>query len=206
VETAVVVAAESEVIAEIDQEPALIQETKIGQLTTFEQLVQKYDRVVLTVTQVILGNREEAQEATLESFFTAYKKLSQWQEGERFSMWLMRIVITESLSRLAAQPGAREYSPDSICSKVGESLPSKVVDWVADPKELYDSVELREILSTSLRSLPLSSRMVFGLRDIVGSSLRDTAALLGLSLATVRERLLQARLHLRERLAPYFEK
>ena len=95
---------------------------------------------------------------------------------------------------------------DSICSKVGESLPSKVVDWVADPKELYDSVELREILSTSLRSLPLSSRMVFGLRDIVGSSLRDTAALLGLSLATVRERLLQARLHLRERLARYFEK
>jgi RNA polymerase sigma-70 factor (ECF subfamily) len=200
------VAAQNIATAEVDEDLALVQAAKDGQLTAVDELVRKYDRIVLAVAQSIIGSREESQDATLQAFFTAYKRLSQFPKGAKFSTWLMRIAVHESLSRLAAQPVLRNQFRDLSCANDSAGLPLKLVDWGTGPEKAYEVLELQEILSNSLRSLPPTSRLVFVLRDIAGFSPLETADVLCLSRTTVQEHLFQARLKLREKLARYFKK
>ena len=48
-------------------------------------------------------------------------------------------------------------------------------------------------------------RTVFWLRDVEGLSNQEVGEILGLSLPAVKSRILRARLHLRDRLAPHLE-
>ncbi len=199
-------ATQSEVTPEIDDDLALVREAKDGELAAFEHLVRKYGNVMLAVADSILGNREEAHSVTLEAFITAHEQLRQFQEGAKFSTWLLRIAVHESLSRLAVQPSAGGRFLDSFPADDSESFPLKIVDWITTPEELYDTIELQEALMKSLRSLPPTSRLVFVLSEIGRLSLGETADVLGLSRTTARERLFQARMRLRERLNRYFER
>jgi RNA polymerase sigma-70 factor (ECF subfamily) len=199
------VAAQDIATAEVDEDLALVEAAKDGQLTAVGELVRKYDRIVLAVAQSIIGGQEESQDATLEIFFIAYKRLRQFPEGAKFSTWLMRIAVHESLSRLAAQPALRDQFRDLSCANDSTALPLTLVDWVTRPEKPYDRLKLREILSRSLRSLPPTSRLIFVLRDIGGFSPLQTADVLCLSRTTVQEHLFQARLRLREKLTEYFK-
>jgi RNA polymerase sigma-70 factor, ECF subfamily len=200
------VAAQNKATIEVDEDLALVQAAKSGRFTAFEKLVTKYDHIVFAVVQSILGNWEEAEDATLQAFVKAYERLSQFPPSATFSTWLLRIVVHESLARLSLQPAARKQFLNLFCANHGQSLPLEIVDWVTRPEKLYDGLELREILSNSLSSLPPTSRLVFVLRDIGGFSLRETADVLDLSRTTVQVRLFQARMQLRETLTKYFKK
>jgi RNA polymerase sigma-70 factor (ECF subfamily) len=85
-------------------------------------------------------------------------------------------------------------------------IPFEVADWSPSPEERYRSSELRSILITTLQELSPILRTVFVLRDMEGSSIAQTAEILGLSQAAVKARLWRARLLLREQLANYFRK
>jgi RNA polymerase sigma-70 factor, ECF subfamily len=80
------------------------------------------------------------------------------------------------------------------------SRPREIKDGDDNPEERYSKTELLGILSGVIESLNLSLRMVFVLRDFQSFSTEETARLLGLSEVAVRNRLLRARLQVRERL------
>lgn len=77
-------------------------------------------------------------------------------------------------------------------------------DWRPNPEQLYGRSELRDILRQALEQLPDGYSTVFVLRDIEGLSINETASALGLSVPTVKTRLLRARLQLREALSKRF--
>ena len=182
--------------AEVDEDFALVRAANAGHLTAFEQLTRKYERIVLAVVQSIIGNREEAESTTVEAFFLAYKTLSRFPVGTKVSTWLVRLVVRESLSRLAFQSVAGDQFLEVPDAKDGRGLPQEPADWVTSPNDLYDAPELRNILSNALSSVSPTARLVFVLRDIGSFSRRDIADILGLSRTTVREHLLQTRLQL----------
>jgi RNA polymerase sigma-70 factor, ECF subfamily len=64
--------------------------------------------------------------------------------------------------------------------------------------------ETRQYVDEALAELDDKYRLVFVLRDIEGLSTRETAEILGISVETVKVRLLRARLMLRERLTRQF--
>ena len=189
---------------EVDEDFALVRAAKAGHLTAFEQLMRKYERIVLAVVQSIIGNREEAESTTVDAFFLAYKTLSRFPVGTKVSTWLVRIVVRESLSRLAFQSVAGDQFLEVPDAKDGRGLPQEPADWVTSPNDLYDAPELRNILSNALSSVSPTARLVFVLRDIEGHSIVQTAEVLDLSHTAVKARLWRARLQLRERLNKYF--
>jgi RNA polymerase sigma-70 factor (ECF subfamily) len=62
--------------------------------------------------------------------------------------------------------------------------------------------QLREALQRALQSLPQKYREVLILRDIQHLSIQETAQVLGITVASVKTRLLRARFHMRDALAP----
>ena len=87
----------------------------------------------------------------------------------------------------------------------GNYSPRDFADWREIPSESLERKEIREKLAEALASLGEIYREVFVLRDMQHLSIEETAQTLGISTASVKTRLLRARLMLRDLLAPGFE-
>ena len=184
----------------------LVHATQNGDVSAFEQLVERYDRKLLRIAEHVTRNREDSQDAVQEAFLKAFQHLSDFREDSQFSTWLIRITVNQALMKLRKRRTIKEVSLDEDFQAGGDMLPREVADWAANPEELYRTSELRDILITTLDKLRPILRTVFVLRDIEGLSTDQTAEVLDLSLTAVKARLWRARLQLRELLNEYFSK
>jgi RNA polymerase sigma-70 factor, ECF subfamily len=190
-----------------DDDTALVQASRGGDVAAFEQLVKRYDAKLLRIAQKVTQNPEDAEEAVQEAFFKAYQKLEQFHGHATFSTWLVRIALNESFMKMRKRRGILEQSIDNAFSDSdGARLPFDVADWAPNPEAQYRATELREILVSSLQRLTSALKVVFVLRDIEEHSLRETSEILNLTETAVKTRLSRARLQLREDLSKYFKK
>jgi len=187
-----------------DQDLALVHACKSGNAVAFEELVKRYDTKLFRIAQHITHNRDDAQDAVQEAFLKVFRKLAQFQENSKFSTWLTRITVNESLMMLRKQRHNKEFSIDNNFESEDHSLTSELADWARNPEELYRGFELRNILRSELQELQPGLRVVFVLRDIEGLSTEETAEVLESTPVAVKARLWRARLKLRERLSKYF--
>jgi len=187
-----------------DQDLALVHACKSGNAVAFEELVKRYDTKLFRIAQHITHNRDDAQDAVQEAFLKVFRKLAQFQENSKFSTWLTRITVNESLMMLRKQRHNKEFSIDNNFESEDHSLTSELADWARNPEELYQGFELRNILRSELQELQPGLRVVFVLRDIEGLSTEETAEVLESTPVAVKARLWRARLKLRERLSKYF--
>jgi RNA polymerase sigma-70 factor, ECF subfamily len=182
----------------------LVHASKNGDFAAFEQLVKRYDRKLLRIAQSVTHNREDSQDAVQEAFLKAFQHLGEFREESKFSTWLIRITLNQSLMKLRKQRATREVSLDEDFQADGDMPPWEVTDWAPNPEQLYRTSELRSILIRTLRELSPILQTVFVLRDIEGLSIDQTAEVLNLSRTAVKARLWRGRLQLRERLTKYF--
>jgi RNA polymerase sigma-70 factor, ECF subfamily len=196
--------AEFAVTAVASDDLDLVHASKNGDVAAFEQLVKRYDRKLLRIAQSVTNNREDSQDAVQEAFLKAFQNLGDFREESKFSTWLIRITLNQSVMKLRKQRSTREVSLDEDFQADADKLPMEVTDWAPNPEQLYRTSELRDILIRTLRELPPILRTVFVLRDIEGLTIDQTAEVLNVSHTAVKARLLRARLQLRERLNNYF--
>jgi RNA polymerase sigma-70 factor, ECF subfamily len=182
----------------------LVHATKNGDVAAFEQLVKRYDRKLLRIAQSVTHNREDSQDAVQEAFLKAYQNLATFREDSKFSTWIFRITVNQSLMKLRKQRASKEASLDDDFRDESDMLPIEVTDWAPNPEQLYWASELRDILIKCLEELSSIMRTVFVLRDIEGLTIDQTAEVLSVSESAVKARLWRARLQLRERLTKYF--
>jgi RNA polymerase sigma-70 factor (ECF subfamily) len=192
--------------AETNDDFGLVQASKHGDVAAFEQLVKRYDRILFRIAQSVTHNREDSQDAVQETFLKAYQHLGDFRGDSKFSTWLIRIAVNQSLMKLRKQRAIREGSLDEGFQEDGDKLPIEVIDWAPNPEQLYRTSELRRILIKTIEELPPILRTVFVLQDLEGLSTDQTAEVLNLSQSAVKSRLWRARLQLRERLNKYFGK
>ena len=181
----------------------LVHASKNGDVAAFEQLVKRYDRKLLRIAQSVTHNREDSQDAVQEALCKAFQNLGQFREDSKFSTWLIRITLNQSLMKLRKQRTIKGVSLDEDVQSE-DKLPTEVTDWSPNPEQLYSASELRKILIRVLKELQPALRAAFVLRDIEGLSTDQTAEVLNVSQPAVKARLLRARLRLRERLTTYF--
>ena len=185
----------------------LVHASKNGDVAAFEQLVKRYDRRLFRIAQHVTHNREDAEDAVQDAFLKAFQHLGEFREDSKFSTWLIRITLNQSLMKVRKQRRAiREVSLEEDFQAGEDMHPMEVIDWAPDPEQLYRTAELRDILIKALRELRPILRAVFVLRDIEGLSTAQTAEVLNLSQVAVKARLWRGRLQLRERLNKYFRK
>jgi RNA polymerase sigma-70 factor (ECF subfamily) len=198
--------AEFAVTAVASDDLDLVHASKNGDVAAFEQLVKRYDRKLLRIAQSVTHNREDSQDAVQEAFLKAFQNLGEFREESKFSTWLIRITVNQSLMKLRKQHATREGSLDEDFQAEGDTLPIEVSDWAPNPEQLYWASELRDILIKCLEELRPILRTVFVLRDIEGLTIDQTAEVLDVSHTAVKARLWRARLQLREGLTKYFSK
>src|SRR5579862_9765051 len=88
----------------------LVHASKKGDAAAFEQLVKRYDRRLLRISQTVTRNKEDSEDAVQEALLKAFQNLADFREGSQLSTWLIRITVNQSLIKLRKQRSHKEVS------------------------------------------------------------------------------------------------
>jgi RNA polymerase sigma-70 factor (ECF subfamily) len=188
----------------VADEDVLIQRIREGERDLFYELIQPYERRMYAAAFALLRNQADAEDVAQEAALKAFKHIGQFRAEARFSTWLIQITVNEA--RMWRRKGhAHMMEPISNHEDndtEGNYTPRDFADWREIPSETLERHEVRQKLAEALGSLGQIYREVFVLRDMQQLSIEETAKALGISNASVKTRLLRARLMLRDLLAP----
>lgn len=190
--------------AEKTNEAMLIRRIRNGEHELFYDLIRPYERRVYATTFAILRNPADAEDAAQEAVLKAFKNIRQFREEARFSTWLIQIAVNEARMRRRKEHADVMEAIVDRQDEEGNYTPRDFADWREIPSETLERKEIREKLVEALASLGEKYREVFLRRDVQQLSIEETAKSLGISAASVKTRLLRARLMLRDLLAPGF--
>jgi len=178
-------------------EGELIAAAKNGHGSAFGILCERHEEMILRVTFRITRNREDAEDAVQDSFLSAFVHLAGFDERSRFATWLTRIAINSALGQLRKKRGVREISMDEP-SNTEETRPQlELPDRTPDPEENYHRRERREIVDAAVGRLRPRSRKVVEVHQLGEFSMKETARILGISMAAAKARMFHARAALR---------
>ena len=188
-----------------EREQHLIARVQRGQRELFYELVRPYERRVYAAALAILRNDADAEDVAQEAMLKALAKISQFRAESRFSTWLIQITVNEALMRRRRERTRRMEAIEDNRDEEGAYTPRDFADWREIPSEALERKEVRQRLAHALASLDRKYREVFVLRDMEQLNIQETAEALGISAASVKTRLLRARLMLRDLLAAGWE-
>lgn len=187
-------------------ESQLIAQTIQGDSESFYDLVRPYERAVFLTALSLVRDPSDAEDVAQDAMLKAFKNLSHFRQESKFSTWLIQITLNEAKMRLRKdRKHLYESLNDNQQEDGGSYIPRDFADWRPIPSEALEQTELREALNNALQALAPKYRVVLYLRDLQHFNIKETAELLGLTITTVKTRLLRARLQLRDALAPGFD-
>ena len=175
-----------------EHEKRCIERTLNGDVKAFEELVRSYEKTVYQLALRILGNREDAEDATQEVFLKAYRSLSRFQGDSKFSVWLYRIVTNQCTDMLRARK-RRPVQSLNVLNDEGEEDELPIPDERFSPEKLLDRKLTREAVQRGLDSLSDEARQILLLRELRGLSYEEIGQALSLEPGTVKSRIFRAR-------------
>lgn len=186
-------------VTELD-ESTLVQSAQHGDLDAFNLLVDRYQNMLFRIAVRMLGDEEDAADATQLAWISAFRNLNGFRGGN-LRTWLARVVVNTCYDEIRRRHRRREV-PLFQVNADGDDLEADC--WLADPapgvEQIADAKEFDKTVQRCLQSLAPVYRTMLVLVDLEGLSYEEAATAARVPMGTVRSRLARARLALRERL------
>jgi RNA polymerase sigma-70 factor (ECF subfamily) len=174
-----------------------------GEKHLFHELIRHCERSIYFLLFSLLKSEADAEDAAQETVIKVYQNLEKFRGDAQFRTWVLSIARNEGLARLRKIGNRREDSLDAQTEEQGgDYTPAILTSWREIPTEALEQKELGAILRKAIEGLPEIYRNVVLLRDIEEMDIRETAAALEISEASVKVRLHRARAMLQRTLAP----
>jgi RNA polymerase sigma-70 factor (ECF subfamily) len=186
----------SELLAE-DPDRELVEQWRKGEADAFASLVRRHQRRVFGLLLRMLGNREEAEDASQDTFLNLHRHGHRFRSESRFSTFVYRVAVNAALNRRRSL-GRRRAHAEAFeeAQSVGHLGPSAD----PDPERALAGDELRARLGRELLALPEALRAPVVLFDVEGLSYGEIAEVLEVAEGTVKSRIHRARQALRTQL------
>ncbi|MGE5553349.1 MAG: RNA polymerase sigma factor [Betaproteobacteria bacterium] len=173
----------------------LARQAQAGSVEAFEALLTRHERRVAWLCERILGNRADAEDATISACVKAWRWLRRYDSSRPFVPWLLTIASREALTLARNRP--TWTSLDDLTAGEEDVRPG----GGGDPAEAALAGETREALLDAVARLDSLSRAAVVLRYHLDLSYAEIARLLEIPPGTVGTLLHRARHRLRGWLA-----
>ena len=186
-----------------DPDSGHVSRVKSGDTDAFEDLVRRHSRRVFGTLSGLLGNIDDARDATQDVFLKAFQHIDRFQGRSKFSTWLTSIAINTGTELL------RQRRPTESLDGADDEQdfrPRQIQSWVDNPEQLLAKTQVNDLVRRGVLRLPEIYRVAVLMRDINQLPTEEAAAALGLSIPALKARVLRGRLMLRESLAPHFSR
>ena len=171
----------------------LIARVRQGDQDAFAVLIERYKRMVYNLAYRLLGNPNDAEDASQETFVRAYTRLATYEPDGRFGAWLSAICSHWCIDTMRAR---RRRVQTVALGKVPES--DRFISQVDGPEEVALVADSRDEVQRWLAALPPQYRTVLTLRYFQDLSYAEIADVLDEPVSTVRMRLFRARAMLQQ--------
>jgi RNA polymerase sigma-70 factor (ECF subfamily) len=180
--------------------------------TTFSALFARHRRELQAHCYRMVGSFEDSEDLVQETFARAWRARARFGREGRWSWrpWLYRIATNACLDHLAGRAPrllpadvAPAADPEADVPPVASGIAwlDPYPDRLTDPHEAAVARETLDIaFVAAIQHLPARQRAALILRDAAGLSARETAGVLGTSVAAANSALQRARERLRDRL------
>ncbi len=184
-----------------DPDAEVVRQVQGGNADVFEELIRRHSRRVFGTLGGLLGNFDDARDATQDVFLKVFENISKFEGRAKFSTWLMSIAINTGTEIL------RHRKPSVPIEGVDDDedfRPRQVQSWADDPEHIFSTAQRNKLVRDGILRLPEKYRIALILRDVNQLSNEEAASALDLSVPALKARVLRGRLMLRERLARHF--
>lgn len=169
-----------------------------GDLDAFDRLVGLHQERIFRFCLWSLQDRDEAQDATQDTFIRAFRHLKTFRGDSSFATWLHRIAL--NVVRDSAKRQQKAPRPFSTLAKEDEETDFDPPSEAPSPSQTALEHERRQAVRVALTKVSPDHRAVLVLFDLDGRSYEECCALLEVPMGTLKSRLSRARAALKEAL------
>ena len=166
------------------EEIGLVRRSLSGDQQAYAQLMQRYAGAVFNVAYRMLGNAQDAEDASQEIFLRAYTRLESFDQARRFSTWLLSIASNYCIDRLRRQ---------RLAWLTLDDVAFTLASGERGPEGRALDAEERDMVQRALMRLSDTYRQVMVLRYWHDMSYDEIAQATGLPESTIKTRLFRAR-------------
>lgn len=167
------------------RDETLAKKAAAGDMSAFEELVDRHRMAVYRLARSITGNHHDADDAAQETFFRVYRALGSYDPDRPFKPWLKRIAYNTSLNTIRASKSRSRGFVDGDLPEVADQSPRQ--------PERMEAKQSAENVDRAVQTLPSELRATLLLRAVEGMSYKDIASAMGVKIGTVMSRLSRAR-------------
>jgi RNA polymerase sigma-70 factor (ECF subfamily) len=180
----------------------LVESLREGSERAYEELLTRFQQPVFALAVRLLDDPSEACDVVQEVFLKVFRNVGNFRGQSTLKTWIYRITVNEAHNarRWFFRHRRRELDLDANPEEA-RNWEEIVPDSSRSPFDVAFDSEQHVMIEAALERINPIFREAVVLRDITDVSYEEIAEILGVSLGTVKSRILRGREALREQLA-----
>ena len=163
-------------------QPAWLPGLKSTDLTVknraFQAMMDAWQKQIYSHLLHLLGNHDDADDATQETFIQLLKSIETFEERSKFSTWLYTIAHRKGIESLRKR--------SRIQRRFTRSERKLPIDCAAAAADHLSELEIRRLLQEAVKQLPTRQREVFLLRHFESLQFGQIASITGVSIGAIK--------------------
>ena len=170
----------------------LVERVRRGDKRAFDLLILKYQHKIISIVGRYLGDQNDVQDVSQETFIKAYRAIPNFRGESAFYTWLYRIAVNTAKNHLVS----KSRRPPNIDVDIDDGEfqnNSAVLRDNESPQASLATSQMEQVIFRSIENLPSELRIAVTLREFDGLSYEEIARIMDCPVGTVRSRIFRAR-------------
>ena len=163
-----------------------ITKTLEGEVNAFAVLIDRYKRMVYTLSLRMMKSTEDAEEIAQDVFLKAFQKLDTYKGTSKFSTWLYSITYHRCLDTLSRKQKQPTHHATEILEEITREKTASIL-------EVIEADELREQLEYCIQQLREEDAFLVTLYYLEEQKLEEIAEITGMTKNNVKVKLFRSR-------------
>ena len=165
-----------------------------GDQKAYAELLHRYRESVYFMMLKMVGNKDDADDLTIEAFGRAFKRLHQYTPNFAFSTWLFKIASNNAIDHLRKKKQGDAFSLDTkYVNEEGQQLSQTIKSGTLDPEENYIKKQKIELLNEVVDKLKPKYKELVVMFYYQEMSHEEISQQLNLPIGTIKAQLFRAR-------------
>jgi RNA polymerase sigma-70 factor (ECF subfamily) len=192
-------------VVPVAQDERLVEALRAGSEEAYEALIGRFQEPVYNLACRLTGNTGEACDIVQEVFLKVFRNIGHFRGQSALKTWIYRITVNEAWNHRRWFSRHQKQEVGMNEEEGGRTYEESLRDSGRSPFQMAADRETRKLLEQALAKVNPKFRTAVVLRDIEDLSYEEIAAVLDVSLGTVKSRILRGREALRGILADRME-
>lgn len=183
-------------------EAELVRDCRAGDRGAFQELVERYQRRIVSLAMGMVHNPDDAMEIAQETFIKAFENIGNFKGESSLYTWLYRIATNKAIDFRRRRKRHNNVSLDAPFGAEDErSLQDSLTDERPEgPEQRASAQEITARVAEAIEELTPDHKAAILLREVEGLSYEEISEVMQCSKGTVMSRLHYARKRLQAKL------